>query len=239
MLDGDFCESEFLMSNLINRTDHHLGQQVYFYRHKLQWPLKILAQRLNISLQQLQRYEQGINKIPASLLVDIAQVMDIPIHHFFETPRHELHESSKHHYVMLVEDDPQEAFFIQKALKDYDKPLEMFTLPSEKKALEFLRDILNEHPTSLPKPHLILLDFHETNPLKLDIDVLRFVKHHQSLQHIPVIILAHQLQPQTIQMLYTNYANGVVSKSFCFKSLEKKLHQIMDYWTKSVLCVEE
>ncbi|MDR2227026.1 MAG: helix-turn-helix domain-containing protein [Providencia sp.] len=42
-----------------------------------------LANKLNLSQQQISRYENGINKIPINHLVDIAEVLDCPIEWFF------------------------------------------------------------------------------------------------------------------------------------------------------------
>ncbi|ENG4183588.1 helix-turn-helix domain-containing protein [Providencia hangzhouensis] len=43
-----------------------------------------LANKLNLSQQQISRYENGINKIPINHLVDIAEVLNCPIEWFFQ-----------------------------------------------------------------------------------------------------------------------------------------------------------
>lgn len=43
-----------------------------------------LANKLNLSQQQISRYENGINKIPLNHLVDIAEALDCPIEWFFQ-----------------------------------------------------------------------------------------------------------------------------------------------------------
>ncbi|ENU1227070.1 helix-turn-helix domain-containing protein [Providencia rettgeri] len=43
-----------------------------------------LAEKLNLSQQQISRYENGINKIPINHLVDIAEALSCPIEWFFQ-----------------------------------------------------------------------------------------------------------------------------------------------------------
>jgi transcriptional regulator with XRE-family HTH domain len=45
---------------------------------------KDLAQALDVSYQQIQKYEKGDNRVSASALHGIAQVLDVPIAYFFE-----------------------------------------------------------------------------------------------------------------------------------------------------------
>jgi transcriptional regulator with XRE-family HTH domain len=42
-----------------------------------------LADRLSLTFQQLQKYESGANRISASRLWQIAQVLDVPVSWFF------------------------------------------------------------------------------------------------------------------------------------------------------------
>ncbi len=43
-----------------------------------------LANKLNLSQQQISRYENGVNKIPINHLMDIAAVLNRPIEWFFQ-----------------------------------------------------------------------------------------------------------------------------------------------------------
>ncbi|MDD9340459.1 helix-turn-helix domain-containing protein [Providencia heimbachae] len=43
-----------------------------------------LASKLNLSQQQISRYENGVNKIPINHLMDIAAVLNCPIEWFFQ-----------------------------------------------------------------------------------------------------------------------------------------------------------
>jgi len=69
---------------LIGELDAFLGRKIRFYRSKYRWPLKTLADEIGVSLQQLQRYEQGENKICATLIYKFACVFKIKVDAFYE-----------------------------------------------------------------------------------------------------------------------------------------------------------
>ena len=43
-----------------------------------------LGAELNVTFQQVQKYERGANRISASRLWDISQILDVPISYFFD-----------------------------------------------------------------------------------------------------------------------------------------------------------
>ena len=43
-----------------------------------------LGERLGLTFQQVQKYEKGINRIGASRLFDLAQVLAVPVQFFYE-----------------------------------------------------------------------------------------------------------------------------------------------------------
>ena len=43
-----------------------------------------LGERLGLTFQQVQKYEKGINRIGASRLFDLAQVLGVPVQFFYE-----------------------------------------------------------------------------------------------------------------------------------------------------------
>ena len=60
-----------------------LGKRVKLRRKELRVSAAQLAEALDLSQQQLSRYERGGNRISAALLVDIAALLDTPVEWFF------------------------------------------------------------------------------------------------------------------------------------------------------------
>jgi len=66
-----------------NPIDVYVGQRVRAHRVKSGMSQSVLAGRLGISFQQVQKYERGTNRIGAGRLFDIAQFFEVPIETFF------------------------------------------------------------------------------------------------------------------------------------------------------------
>jgi len=67
-----------------NPIDVHVGSRVRFRRMLLGMSQEKLAEKLGLTFQQIQKYEKGINRIGASRLFDLAQVLSVPVQFFYE-----------------------------------------------------------------------------------------------------------------------------------------------------------
>lgn len=65
-------------------VDMYIGARLRFWRRILNIDSKNLARKLQITSQQLQKYEKGVNRISASRLYKISQVLQIPIAYFYQ-----------------------------------------------------------------------------------------------------------------------------------------------------------
>ncbi|MBR6411604.1 MAG: helix-turn-helix transcriptional regulator [Alphaproteobacteria bacterium] len=67
-----------------NPIDLHVGKRLKKARLARGMSQERLAKAMNITFQQVQKYEKGLNRIGASRLWDLAQVLDVPITYFYE-----------------------------------------------------------------------------------------------------------------------------------------------------------
>lgn len=67
-----------------NPIDVHVGSRVRFRRMLLGMSQEKLAEKLGLTFQQIQKYEKGINRIGASRLFDLSQVLSVPVQFFYE-----------------------------------------------------------------------------------------------------------------------------------------------------------
>ena len=65
-------------------VDTHVGRQMRARRELRGITQKVLARQLNISFQQVQKYESGANRISASKMWQLCQVLDVAPGYFFE-----------------------------------------------------------------------------------------------------------------------------------------------------------
>lgn len=66
-----------------NPIDIHVGKRIRLRRLALNLSQETLAELLGITFQQIQKYENGGNRISASRLWDCACVLDVPVQFFF------------------------------------------------------------------------------------------------------------------------------------------------------------
>lgn len=69
---------------MVHPIDAHIGQRIRQRRWMTKLSQMAVAERLGITFQQLQKYEVGANRVSASRLWEIAQVLEVPVAFFFE-----------------------------------------------------------------------------------------------------------------------------------------------------------
>jgi transcriptional regulator with XRE-family HTH domain len=70
--------------NGIHPTDKHVGMRVRTRRLMLGMSQTNVADALGVTFQQLQKYEKGTNRVSASRLQNISQILQVPVTFFFE-----------------------------------------------------------------------------------------------------------------------------------------------------------
>jgi len=71
-----------------NYVDQHIGARIRLRRLTTNVSQEGLAFELNLTFQQIQKYEKGTNRVAASRLWDIARALDVPVEYFFEGLEH-------------------------------------------------------------------------------------------------------------------------------------------------------
>ena len=67
-----------------NTVDSHVGSRVRLRRMLLGMSQEKLGESLGLTFQQVQKYEKGVNRIGASRLFDLAQVLGVPVQFFYD-----------------------------------------------------------------------------------------------------------------------------------------------------------
>ena len=67
-----------------NPVDIHVGSRVRLRRTMLGMSQEKLGESLGITFQQIQKYEKGSNRIGASRLQRMSEVLNVPVSFFFE-----------------------------------------------------------------------------------------------------------------------------------------------------------
>jgi transcriptional regulator with XRE-family HTH domain len=71
-----------------NPIDKHVGSRVRMRRMMLSMSQEKLGDALGLTFQQVQKYEKGTNRIGASRLQQISNILQVPVSFFFEGAPH-------------------------------------------------------------------------------------------------------------------------------------------------------
>lgn len=67
-----------------NPVDRHVGSRVRMRRILLGMSQEKLGEQLQLTFQQIQKYEKGMNRIGASRLQQISRILGVPVEYFFD-----------------------------------------------------------------------------------------------------------------------------------------------------------
>lgn len=128
--------------------------------------------------------------------------------------------------ILLVEDNPADIRLAREALRECQRPFQLFVVTDGEEALAFLRQ--QGRWVEAPRPRLILLDL---NLPKLDgRAVLRVIKTDPALRSIPVVVMTTSRAGSDVSFAYEHQANCYVVKS---PELGEFLHAICaieEFW---------
>ena len=67
-----------------NPVDVHVGARIRLRRQVLKMSQERLGDQLGVTFQQVQKYERGTNRVGASRLWRLSQVLEVPVSYFFD-----------------------------------------------------------------------------------------------------------------------------------------------------------
>jgi transcriptional regulator with XRE-family HTH domain len=73
-----------MMKKAPNPIDQHVGSRVRMRRMMVGMSQEKLGHRLDLTFQQVQKYEKGTNRIGASRLQQISHILQVPVSFFFD-----------------------------------------------------------------------------------------------------------------------------------------------------------
>ena len=128
--------------------------------------------------------------------------------------------------ILLVEDNPGDAFLTKEALREGRFSHRLSVVEDGEEAMEFLRR-QGKH-CDAPEPDLILLDL---NLPKMDgRELLAEIKEDSQLRHIPVIVLTTSDARQDIWGAYKLHANCYLTKPLEMEDFLQKVRSVEDFW---------
>lgn len=217
---------------MIDDIDKYVAKKLKYYRTKFDWPLKKLADDLNVSLQQMHRYEQGTNKISAGLLYRLSKIFQIEISCFFDKfEKGSAEEEDNTYKILLIEDNPDDEYFFRKCISKFDQSLEIYVLRDGTEVINYFRELQDTSVRLFSKPDIIFMDLNL--PSVNGFELLNDLKKRPVLNGVPIIILTSSINDEDATKSYLLHANGFIKKSFIFKEYSDQLNMALNYWIKA------
>ncbi|MBF0169064.1 MAG: helix-turn-helix transcriptional regulator [Alphaproteobacteria bacterium] len=87
-----------------NPIDVHVGNRIRLRRTLLGMSQDKLGEYLGLTFQQVQKYERGANRVGASRMYDLSQILDVPVSYFFDDMPEGVERASPRHILGAVAD---------------------------------------------------------------------------------------------------------------------------------------
>ncbi|MDC0349105.1 response regulator [Alphaproteobacteria bacterium] len=220
--------------------DVFVGARIRERRQKLEWTLLDLAQKLNISHQQVQKYEQGATRVSAGTLFELSETLGVFINYFYEgygdelgLPKQEVILSSRKSplKIALVENDPSDEMLIREAISEAHRLSSVHVFHTGEQVLDFLKNKTGSN--RLPRPDVIFMNL--SLPHSDGLSILRKIKKDRTVQDIPIVVLSNSINKKDLVESYRNFASGYIKKSFDFKEFKTQVKDSINYW--STICL--
>jgi len=65
-------------------VDRHVGQRLRLRRTLRGLSQAKLGEAVNVTFQQIQKYENGMNRVSAGRLFHFSKILDVPVEHFYK-----------------------------------------------------------------------------------------------------------------------------------------------------------
>jgi len=136
---------------------------------------------------------------------------------------------NSHGTILLIEDDANDVFLMQRALKKAEVPNPLQVVGDGDEAVEYLGGSGKfGDRAQFPLPVLVLLDL--KLPRKNGIEVLEWLRRQPSLKRLPVVVLTSSKEPTDVNLAYDHGANSYLVKPLGSEALLNLVRSLQGYW---------
>ncbi|MEM1432938.1 MAG: response regulator [Pseudomonadota bacterium] len=132
--------------------------------------------------------------------------------------------------ILLIEDNPADVLLTEHAFRSNGLHNEIDVCKDGEAAIAYLHAHDHDDETL---PHLVLLDLNL--PKVSGLEVLQFIKRHDRLKRIPVIVLTSSSAGPDVDRSYDAHANGYIVKPVDFGQLQNIVKSMDEFWFSIVV----
>lgn len=224
--------------------DIHVGEQLRKRRKQLHLSQAALGKMVGLSLQQIQKYELGKNRISAGKLYEFSLILRTSVSYFYDGIKIEDTniETDKKNIpiarnttltILIAEHYAEDELEIKESLNRSPIEKTIITAHDGNEVLQILHNCFNKEKCTTYKPDIIILSL--SLPKTDGISVLKDIKKSRLSQDIPVIILTNSLYKDDMKKSYSLGASGFITKTKDKKDLDRKINSLLQYWSNTVV----
>lgn len=133
------------------------------------------------------------------------------------------------HPILVVEDDPNDVFFIKRALKKNHDTTPVYVVANGKEAIAYLRgEGMFEDRAKFPVPMCIITDL--KMPVLSGLELLDWLANHPKCAVIPTIVFSSSNQLQDVRAAYSTGANAYFKKPHDFEEWTRLFRLLIEFW---------
>ena len=140
-------------------------------------------------------------------------------------------ESTDKKFILLVEDNPNDELLARRALKKNAITNQLFVARDGVEALDFLHGTGSHGQRDTTQtPALVLLDL---NLPRIDgFEVLRRIRAHDRIRHLPVVVLTSSDEESDVRKCYELGVNSYIRKPIDFDEFVNTVKELGLYWLR-------
>ena len=228
------------------KINAHVGSLIHERRKKCRITLESLAEQLNISYQQVWKYENGESRIPLHILYRLSFILGVDsVQYFFEgikTIEEEIGAPAAINdntialstdaplNIAIIEDDSVDAMILQRAVNAASVPCNVFVIHDGEQALDIL--VRKKNVDAMVEPDIVFLDIDV--PKYNGVELLKRLKHDAATKSTPVIMITNSVNRKEMETCYQAHAGGYIPKSFNYNVFKEYIDNTLLYWSKCV-----
>lgn len=129
-------------------------------------------------------------------------------------------------HILLVDDNPGDCLLVDEAVARQDTQVEITTRSDGSSALNWLIEQSGQEGL----PDVLLLDVRM--PGLNGLDLLRAVRQHPELHHLPAVMLTTSDDADDVRRAYDLISSGYLVKEHGFEAFTAQVHTFISYWSR-------
>jgi transcriptional regulator with XRE-family HTH domain len=209
---------------MIKDLDYKVANKLKEMRDKSGLTLKDIASKLDVSIQQVNRYEHCECNINIVTLQKFCEIYRIEINDLFNDIKNDeinQHNTSPNKTVIIISNEMNDCSMINNQLHEFDRKLNIQLLYSDHDIIKYCTELSHS-------PSLIIFD--KNKIVDNDYINLKYLRNNKHCKNVPIIIITNDQEQPTIDRIYMQNINSVIIKSCMDSEFSNQLHEIIHYW---------